>query len=341
MNDILRSMFDSLSRGNSIYLPSKFWEVLNEKNVQQLETGGLQNIKQTVAQNYFTWVVGFQDRQFRYLVRHTSLWAWSAILKGIFSYDPSFPLNRTQQRGLILFTRMLWKLTEKYDTERLLTHIDEPLEGNPFKIYLDGKLISQDLANSILEYYSIRENFVAAANDKVTICELGAGYGRNAYVFLKALPKCKYIIIDIPPALYISQNYLSSVFRDKKIFSFRPFDRFGDVEKEFNDADIVFLLPHQAEMLPAKSADLFINLSSLHEMKIDQIHAYFKLIDKLTKDFFYSKQWWVSHNPADGLTITPKEYPVPQNWKQLYLRSAKVQTYFFEAMYAIRQEGEL
>jgi hypothetical protein len=113
------------------------------------------------------------------------------------------------------------------------------------------------------------------------------------------------------------------------------------VEKEFNDADIIFLLPHQAEMLPAKSVDLFINISSLHEMKIEQIHAYFKLIDKLTKGFFYSKQWWVSHNPADGITITPREYPVPQNWKQLYLRSAKVQSYFFEVMYALRGDGNL
>jgi putative sugar O-methyltransferase len=334
-------MFDSLSRGNAIYLPSKFWEALNEKNMRQLESGGLQNIKQTVAQNYFTWVVGHQDKQFRYLVRHTSLWAWPAVLKDFFTYDPSFPLNRIQQRELIIFTRMLWKFSEKIDSERLLAYIDEPLEGNPFRIHMKGKLISQDLANSVLEYYSIRESFKAPAKNKVTICELGAGYGRNAYVFLKALPHCKYIIIDIPPALYISQTYLSSVFRAKKIFTFRSFDKFSDVEKEFNDADIIFLLPHQAEMLPAKSVDLFINISSLHEMKIEQIHAYFKLIDKLTKGFFYSKQWWVSHNPADGITITPREYPVPQNWKQLYLRSAKVQSYFFEVMYALRGDGNL
>lgn len=339
MDETLQSMFDSLARGNGVYLPSKFWEALNEKNIQQLESGGLENIKQTVAQNYFTWVVGHKDQQFRYLVRHTSLRAWPAVLKGVFSYDPSFPLNRRQQRELIIFTRMLWKLAEKRDTERLLTHIDEPLEGNPFKIYLNGTLISQDLANSILEYYSIRGKFKATSENTITICELGAGYGRNAYVFLKALPKCKYIIIDIPPALYISQHYLSSVFLNKKIFTFRPFDRFSDVEKEFNNADIAFLLPHQAEMLPKKNVDLFINISSLHEMKIDQIHAYFILIEKLTKGFFYTKQWWVSHNPADGITITPKDYPVPANWEQLYLRKAKVQTYFFEAMYSLGHEG--
>lgn len=339
MNDILQSMFDCISSSNPIFLPSKFWEALNDKNVQQLESGGLQNIKQTVAQNYFTWVIGHRDEQFRFLVRHTNLFAWPSILKGIFSHDSSSPLTPMRQRELVIFTRMLWKFADKYDTDRLLTLIDEPLEGNPFKIYFDGKLISQDLANSILEYYSIQEYFQATAYEKVSIGELGAGYGRNAYVFLKALPKCKYIIIDIPPALYISQIYLSSVFRDKKIFSFRPFERFSEVEKEFDDADIIFFLPHQAELLPSKCIDLFINISSLHEMKIDQIHVYFKLIDKLTRGFFYSKQWWVSHNPTDDITITPIEYPVPQNWKQLYLRAAKVQTYFFEAMYSLKSMG--
>ncbi len=335
MNDILQSMFECLSRGNPIYLPSKFWEALNKKNLQQLEAGGLQNFKQTVAQNYFTWVIGHRDKQFRYLAKHTNLLAWPAILRGIFTHDPSFPLNRTQQRELMIFTRMLWKFTERIDSEHLLTHIDEPTEGNPFRIFLNGKLISQDLANSVLEYYSICEHFKASTTSKNTICELGAGYGRNAYVFMKASPNCKYIVIDIPPALYVSQHYLTSVFRGKNIFTFRPFDRFSDVEKELNNADIAFLLPHQAEMLPEKSVDLFINISSLHEMKIDQIHTYFKLIEKLTKGYFYTKQWWVSHNPADGITITPKDYPVPTNWKQVYLRQAKVQTYFFEAMYEL------
>ena len=341
MNDILQSMFDCLSRGKTIYLPSKFWDALNTKNLQQLEAEGLHNIKQTVAQNYFTWVVGHTDQQFRYLIRHTNILAWPTILRGIFTHDPSFPLNRKQQRELMIFTRMLWKFTERIDSDHLLTYIDEPVEGNPFKIFLNGKLISQDLANSVLEYYSICEHFKASKEGKNTICELGAGYGRNAYVFMKALPNCKYIVIDIPPALYVSQQYLTSVFREKNIFAFRSFDRFSDVEREFNDADIAFLLPHQAETLPEKSVDLFINISSLHEMRMDQIHAYFKLIKKLTRGYFYTKQWWVSHNPADGITITPKDYPVPANWKQLYQRKAKVQTHFFEAMYALNREGRL
>jgi len=176
MTMILQSMFDCMSQGNQVYLPSKFWETLNKNNLDQLESDGIKNFKQTIAQNYFTWIIGRQDEQFRYLVKHTSLLDWPSILKGILTYDPNSPLRRRQQRELAVFTRMLWKLAERIDSECLLKHLDEPEEGNPFKIFLNKKLISQDLANSILEYYSIREHLAFTNSERITICELGAGY---------------------------------------------------------------------------------------------------------------------------------------------------------------------
>lgn len=335
MNEILRAMFDCFSKGDQIYLPSKFWEALNEKNIKQLETEGIGNLKQTVAQNYFTWVVGRRDEQFRYLVKNTRISSWISILLGLPVSNSNSRLTWRRRMELTIFTRMLWKFAEQIDTEGLLNSIVEPNEGNPFPIFLGGKLISQDLANSVLEYYSIRENFKVPKTEKVTFCELGAGYGRNAYVFLNAFSKGKYIIIDIPPALFVSQEYLSSVFPDKKIFTFRCFKNFGEVEQEFEAADIVFLLPHQAKMLPAKSIDLFINISSLHEMQMQQIQEYFKLIDNLTRGMFYSKQWLVSKNPEDDIVIEKNDYPVLENWQELYSRPAKVQVYFFEVMYSI------
>lgn len=335
MNKILRAMFDCFSKGDQIYLPSKFWEALNEKNIKQLEVEGIDNLKQTVAQNYFTWVVGRRDEQFRYLAKNTGLALWPSILWGLPISKSNSRLTWRQRIELTIFTRMLWKFAGQIDTEGLLNSIVEPKEGNPFPIFLGGKLISQDLANSILEYYSVREHFKTSRTEKVTFCELGAGYGRNAYVFLNAFPNGKYIIVDIPPALFVSQEYLSSVFPDKKIFTFRCFEKFSEVEQEFQDADIVFLLPHQAKILPGKSIDLFINISSLHEMQMQQIHEYFKLIDKLTRGMFYSKQWMISKNPEDGIVVAKNDYPIPDHWQELYSRPAKVQVHFFEAMYAM------
>ena len=42
----------------------------------------------------------------------------------------------------------------------------------------------------------------------------------------------KYTIIDIPPALFISQWYLSNSFEDKKVFKFRDFDDWDSVKDD-------------------------------------------------------------------------------------------------------------
>ncbi|HLL73711.1 MAG TPA: putative sugar O-methyltransferase [Pyrinomonadaceae bacterium] len=347
MESALRAMGACLARGNPVYLPSKFWDIQNEINFKQLEDEGVENIKQTVALNYFTFV-GRQHSQSKYLFEHTSRLSWPSILYRLWQHrltvsiayrttarDTSSRMTPEQQVELTVFTKMLWQLARQVDTLKLLERIEEPEVGNPFKIFRGGRLISQDLANSVIEFYSIREHFSPAPGEPVRVGELGAGYGRNAYVFLKALPNCKYVVVDIPPALYVSQHYLSSVFPGKRVFKFRCFESFAEVEDEFMASDIAFLLPHQAEMLPAKSLDLFVNISSLHEMRPEQIGAYFALIDRLTRGYFYSKQWFVSENPHDGIRIRHDDYPVPAHWRQLYLRPARVQTEFFEAMYEV------
>lgn len=346
MESVLSAMVSCLSAGDPVYLPSKFWEAFNSTNLKQLESEGIENLKQTVALNYFTWL-GRQNEQFSYLLKDSPL-AWPSILYRLLrrrltagiAYrltpsDVSSRLNRDQQVELAVFTKMLWGVAQRADTLGLLDTFDEPEVGNPFRIYNRGKLISQDLANSVIEFYSVRECFKPPLDAKVEICELGAGYGRNAYVFLKAFRNCRYVVVDIPPALYVSQHYLSSVFPERRVFEFRCFESFEEVRDEFEQAEIAFLLPHQAKMLPPKSFDLFVNISSLHEMTPEQIAAYFELIDHLTRSYFYSKQWFVSENPHDGVRIRHDDYPVPAHWRELYLRPARVQTAFFEAMYAL------
>jgi putative sugar O-methyltransferase len=331
----LQRMFDGLGAGDPVYLPSRFWSKLNELNLAQLRTQGIANFKRTLARNYFTFVPSVIDNQFRFLLRHTRFGDWPALLANLPRYERDAGLTRKQHWELVLFTRMLWRYAEAHDPLGLLKKIGEPTLGNPFAITLDGQPVSQDLANSALEYYSIAGGTGLTAVAAPVICELGAGYGRNAYLFLKALPNCRYIIVDIPPALYVSQQYLSQLFPEKKIFRFRDFGDDPAALNEISASQIAFLLPHQAARLRAKSIDLFVNISSLHEMRPDQIATYLALIGRVTRGHFYSKQWFVSKNREDGLRLRPQDYPIPADWNCVYLRRAAVQAAFFEALYAI------
>lgn len=225
---------------------------------------------------------------------------------------------------------MIWDFASKNDPGHILSKLIEPNEGNPTRIYLKKRLISQDLANSKIEYYSIMSKI--KKNEIHSILELGPGYGRTAWVFLKNMPNLKYLLVDIPPALYIAERYISNQFKERNIFKFRKFSNFNEIKKEFEQSDIIFLLPNQLELLPSKIADLFINISSLHEMRRDQIEFYFNCIDNLIKKYVYIKQWKISRNPYDNIIITEKDYPIRENWEKIFWRECKVKTRFFEAL---------
>lgn len=331
MSPALAEMFDELGRGPVIYRPSEFWREMNRANLGQLRNGGLDTFKRTLALNYFTWSHNMLD-QLVYVARRARPSDWAAALRGLHRPTGSLTLNRRRQVLVGAFTRLLWRYAERRDPLGLLARLEEPEAGGPLDIRLGGRLVSQDLANSVLEFYSVVEGFRPGPASEV--CELGAGYGRTAYVFVKATG-CRYTVVDIPPALFVSQHYLSRVFPEKKVFRFRPFAHFAEVREEFEAADVRFLLPHQAGLLPPKRFDLFLNISSLHEMRPEQIGAYFGLIDRLTGGYFYTKQWEDTVNAADGVRIRRSDYPVPASWRALYARRARVQTRFFEAMYEV------
>ena len=166
------------------------------------------------------------------------------------------------------------------------------------------------------------------------ILEIGAGYGRLAYIFLDQLVNASYCIIDIPPALFIAQKYLTEVFPKEKIFHFRSFKSFNKVKKEFELARIRFLSADQIELLPDNYFDLVINISSLHEMTREQIKNYISQIDRLCNGYFYTKQWRRS-KISDNNYISEKDYPRFADWRTIFHRQHPIQKMFFEALYRI------
>lgn len=330
----LRPMFDEFSNFRAEILPSKYWVELNRKNLAQLADSGYDNFKRTLARNYFTWIVNPLNKQTRFLMSEAGFWRSASILfRALFARRHEY-LKKRHTFYYNMLTNLLWDYVEKHDSEGLLSKLEEPPEGNPPEIIRDGRLISQDLANSLIEYQAILHPALDKREVR-TILELGPGYGRTAYVFLKLQPRCRYILVDIPPALYVAQRYLTSVFPDRQVFPFRSFDDFSSVRAEFDAADIVFMTPNQIELMPDSSVDLFVNISSLHEMRMDQIRHYFVQISRLTRRYFYFKQWKETTVPFENETIRESDYPIPADWQLVYRQQCTVQHKFFEALYAL------
>jgi len=326
----LISMIDHFITTPTFKISSRYWNWLNQKNIQQLNDFGCDNFKQTVAKNYFTWVGSSAYYYNKHVLKDINsiktVVPIKVILKKheIFSLDESILFN--------IMTILLFEYVTENGGDKYVNMIEEPLEGNPPFLYLKGRRISQDLLNSILEYIAIKNG--CNLNRINSIMEIGAGYGRTSYCLMNLLPNVKYIIVDIPPALYISQNYLSKTFEHKKILPFKPFTSFKEIEDDFKVSDIIFLMPHQLELLPNKIIDLFIAIDCLHEMKTEQIEFYFNHIGRLA-NYFYYKCWLETKVPFDNLFYSSEDYPIKNNWNEIYKKACEVPYDYFDAFYEI------
>jgi hypothetical protein len=178
-----------------------------------------------------------------------------------------------------------------------------------------GRGISQDIANSLVEFYAIAEGM---EHDRPTgngVLELGAGYGRLAWVYLSAFPDLRYFIVDIPPALAICQDYLTRLFPDRPAFRFRRFDSYSDVADEMRTAQIGFLTPNQLELVPDWGAGAFINVSSF--TRCGRIESSLRNPDRSTPTGrSVQKQWRNWSKPRrwrDAYRTTIPSYPAGQN----------------------------
>jgi SAM-dependent methyltransferase len=225
---------------------------------------------------------------------------------------------------------MLWDFAASHDPIRLCERIEEPILGAPLPVYADGKLLTQDLANSIYEWSRVRQMVHGRAlPDRPRVMELGAGYGRLAYVFVKAEP-CRYVIVDIAPALAIAQWYLTETMPDLTVFRFRHFDAYEDIASEFEAADICFLSANQLELLPDNVIDITVSISTLHEMRHDQIEHFKRLIADKTRFAIYFKQWSRWRNPLDDIVVQREDYLLDGDWRLILDTPHAVQDAFVE-----------
>jgi putative sugar O-methyltransferase len=343
-NPELAQILVDLKDVSEIYQPSPFWHELAAAGVRQLKETGFENFKRTVNTRYFNWrLLGIVRHQLFAVARK-----WARHPDGaVFSADFPQPRATIDDRAASFNAPAAWlyktyvamyaDVLARSDTRGLLRSLEEPQLGNPFLVRHNGRNLSQDLCNSIHELYSILgpQGLPPAHLRSPAFAEIGAGYGRLAYVILKAIPGATYCIIDIPPALYLSQRYLTTLFPELPAFRFRPFRSYAEVAADFESSRLRFIAPHQLELLPPNSVDYFVNISSFHEMTVPQVENYFRLMDRICRGRFYTKQWRVSRTQINGCTLRENDYPVPAGWREIYHRRHPIQRMFFDALYEI------
>jgi len=339
-------MWAEMERAPTIVQPSHYWRTLNDHNLRQLDDEGFARFKRTVNQNYFSWTPHtLLDRQLLAMLvgwlRHPEPAVATARLGDVTTLEAgterSNPFANARARHIHgLFLALLWEYVRRRDVRDILTRLEEPLLGDPVVAAYRGRRISQDLCNSVHELYAATAALPGGKPGPGGVLELGGGYGRVAWAFLEEFPQARYILCDIPPALAIAQQYLTTVFAERRAFRFRHFDDAAEVADELAASQIAFLTPNQLGLLEPLGVSLFLNISSLHEMRPEQIAHYLSQVDRHTDGCFYTKQWETWHNTEDDIVIGRADYPIPAGWRTIYERRHPIQRTFFHALYDTR-----
>lgn len=319
-----------------------FWEVLSGKHVSLVREFGFQNFKRTINFEYSQWgVTSLRDRKLTHLAR--GLWGkcrfpWGGFLTRIGHNDTGIRWpdaihaqtgaaveqagfgGRLRLRAYAFYCGILWQYAQREDKLGCL-EVPEPLLGNPLPILYRGRLISQDLALSSLGLNLMASQLPMGRIRRVL--EIGAGYGRLAFLFRKIFPEIEYSILDIPPALAISRNYLEGVFGSDAVSPYLVRGAWHPQGGQIN-----FLLPQVIDQVPDGYFDLVINVSSFDEMRPEVVEDYFRSIARVGSGWMYLQGYKQSRAP--GRRIGLNDFPYGNDWTEVFGRQDPVEPRFSE-----------
>ena len=306
----------------SFEFSSRFWNILNIKHLNQIRQFGIENFASTVAMNYFT-AITYDDEKIQNILNYIN----NAKI------DPSEYSNELFKRQInIDFTHsvnhnIILNLLYVYIKHNSYNHYLKQLEKNNFliekvpNIAIDKLLLTQDKLNSILEFINIKKILDNIDSSSLNILEIGAGSGRTTETIISLLDqdkKIKYVIVDIPPALYVNFLRMKNNYPNKKIALALNIDSESSLKKIYDENDIILILPHQLNYFINKNFDITIAIDCLHEMDKKIIKFYTDTIHRIS-NYFYYKVWNKTHVPyAFNNFLSAKDkkgYQINNSWK--------------------------
>ena len=333
-------MMAELVAAGPLFSPSAFWHALNEDNRRMLVEEGLANFKRTVSNNYFNWLItdhksALFRHAFRQWLRRPDLLPMLTRLGEtrhlrVNTAEGLIRLNAIQRHTYRLYVCFIWTIMKELDRHSLRSKVTEPHVGNPLPVMLGTKLLSQDLATSIIECNVLADSVQNVVSPRVA--ELGAGYGRLAHVYATTLPG-QYFIFDIPPALSVAQWYLKQTLGPKRLFEFRRFDRFDDIQNELDEASVALFTPNQISKFPDRYFDVVLSISTLPEMRHDQVNFYLSEFARLSRGHIFLKQFKTWKNPNDGTELSSENYRFASDWSLILDRTDPVIPDFFNRVW--------
>ncbi len=173
--------------------------------------------------------------------------------------------------------------------KEILLNLSESYAGNNLAVHYRGLRLSIRLLFHSIMVDNILTN--TNFNSRITIWEIGAGYGGLGRILKSYIPNSCYIILDLPETLIYASYFIAYNFPDKQIAYLSDIiDRLDSFNELIDEYDFILIPPWVSRYIPDSSIDLVIDTYSLGEMSKQYAKYYLEHIDRTLRvgGYFYS-----------------------------------------------------
>jgi putative sugar O-methyltransferase len=291
---LLDMLLHDMESSSELWKPTNYWEVEEKVLMPAIRREGITHFRESYNSAFVTFGVtsipqvlteGFLPRAIPSRIAFKTL--------KMLGLDELLFRNHIAEhrRTLAAFQNMCFQLVLQRDADKEVLTVSDSGLANPRDLFSPEGHKEREYTIAFLRYflqYLWLKQFVDFKRIK-TILELGSGYGGQAEVVCKLHPHIKYIICDIPPQVYIAEQYLKSCFPGE-VMSYSETARLNSIDiSDTRSKRIVVLASWQIERVIGK-VDLFWNSASLQEMEPNVVRNYISILQSLTSQYVYLLQ---------------------------------------------------
>ena len=286
--ELLKLMLDDIASAPAMFRPTNYWSVYERRFVPELMDRGLADFRRrrrTVltsfgASDYRPRGAYFDVGQSRLfgnrITQHVPGWKrFLASLNNLFNRDGWSPVALdVYECGMRELQETAFRLTQLYGRQtgaRPIDSIELSTAGNPEDVFdIAGRPYTMRSLYYYLRYAYCCQ-FVDFENIELLV-ELGSGMGRQIEIIRKLHPRIRTVAFDIPPQLYVCEQFLTSIFPES-VIGYETTRNYRTLPS-LPAGGIAICGTAQFPLLRDQHIDLFWNAVSFQEMEPDVVANY-------------------------------------------------------------------
>lgn len=281
---LLKAMMQDMQKQCGLYKPSIYWRKYSKRIEKEIKKNGIADFRSNprIGKGYADVFIDDLSFYFNGLLPELiyNFIKKLPITRRFVSRVNRFIFNKNVQvhhYKRLYYSALLSEWFEKFTFNKRLP---DSLIANPHRTI---PFFSQEIGEKYLYNYSLISDVSKHVDFSRlhSVLEIGGGFGSMAHIILSLYPNIKkYCIVDIPPILYVSTQYLKHIFGDDIVIDYCEAKNRKIIEfTKSNDKELLLLSPWQMEYLDCKF-DFFWNSSSFQEMTKPIVSNYAMFLKK-------------------------------------------------------------